>query len=242
MQNADYLALYTQLGRLIETAPDLKSRPEYDSQAGMLWLGRGDALLSALNRTAELIQYRSGVRALKDGVYGDAPRQIMLSLYNGLAYCEMHAPPAAAGTFIPVGSSFDAFSALTKILHTAVSSVMIVDPYMDAIALADFGILVPEGVSLRVLTDAQYKQSLIPAAKKWAEQYGTLRPLDIKISRPRSLHDRAIIVDGSRAWTLTQSLKDFAKRSPAEIIRLDEIAQLKIEANEQLWMDASALE
>jgi hypothetical protein len=119
---------------------------------------------------------------------------------------------------------------------------MIVDPYMDAIALVDFGILVQEGVPLRVLTDAHYKQSLIPAAKKWAEQYGSSRPLEIKISRPRSLHDRAIIVDGTKAWTLTQSLKDFAKRAPAEIIRLDDIAQMKIEANEQLWMDASALE
>jgi hypothetical protein len=153
----------------------------------------------------------------------------------------MHAPAAAAGTFIPVGNSFDAFSVLTKIFHTAVSGVMVVDPYMDAIALVDFGILVPEGVLLRVLTDASYKQTLIPAAKKWTEQYGTTRPLEIKISRPRSLHDRAIIVDRARAWTLTQSLKDFAKRSPAEIIRLDDIARMKIEANEQLWTDASAL-
>jgi hypothetical protein len=90
----------------------------------------------------------------------DGPRQVMTSLYRGLAFCEMHVPAAAAGMFIPVGNSFDAFSALTKIFHTAVSGVMIVDPYMDAIALADFGVLVPESVPLRVLTDASYKQTL----------------------------------------------------------------------------------
>jgi len=33
------------------------------------------------------------------------------------------------------------------------------------------------------------------------------------VTTPRAPHDRLIVVDGAQAWTLTQSLKDFAGRS-----------------------------
>jgi hypothetical protein len=56
------------------------------------------------------------------------------------------------------------------------------------------------------------------------------------------LHDRLIIVDWSQVWTLTQSLKDFAARSPASVIRVDgDLARLKIDAYEQLWTAAQPL-
>jgi len=40
------------------------------------------------------------------------------------------------------------------------------------------------------------------------------------------------------AWILTQSLKDFAKRAPAEIVRADDTAALKIDAYEAIWASA----
>jgi hypothetical protein len=49
------------------------------------------------------------------------------------------------------------------------------------------------------------------------------------------LHDRAIFIDSTNAWLLTQSLKDFAKRSPAEIVRANDTATLKIAAYEAIW-------
>ena len=42
------------------------------------------------------------------------------------------------GSFIPVGASFTAVDALTKIFGTATASVLIVDPYADANLLTDF--------------------------------------------------------------------------------------------------------
>jgi hypothetical protein len=54
----------------------------------------------------------------------------------------------------------------------------------------------------------------------------------------KALHDRAIFIDKTTAWTLTQSLKDFAKRSPAEIVRADDVAALKIDAYENIWAKA----
>ena len=69
-------------------------------------------------------------------------------------------------------------------------------------------------------------------------QYGAARPLQVRLAPPKALHDRAIFTDQTTAWTLTQSLKDFAKRSPAEIVRADDIAALKIAAYEAIWANA----
>jgi hypothetical protein len=50
-----------------------------------------------------------------------------------------------------------------------------------------------------------------------------------------------IIVDATVAYTLTQSLKDFAKRAPAEIVRADDTASLKIAAYEDIWSSAEVV-
>jgi hypothetical protein len=56
------------------------------------------------------------------------------------------------------------------------------------------------------------------------------------------LHDRVIFIDGLGAWTLTQLLKDFAKRAPAEIVRAGgDISVLKINAYEYIWAKACAI-
>jgi fructose-specific component phosphotransferase system IIB-like protein len=43
------------------------------------------------------------------------------------------------------------------------------------------------------------------------------------------------------AYTLTQSLNAFAKRSPAEIIKADDTANLKIAAYEDIWGNSTVL-
>ena len=63
----------------------------------------------------------------------------------------------------------------------------------------------------------------------------------VRLAPSKTLHDRAILIDRITAWTLTQSLKDFAKRSPAEIVRADDTAILKIAAYENLWTSAQII-
>jgi hypothetical protein len=141
-----------------------------------------------------------------------------------------------------VGASFDAYSALSKILGGAAKDVFIVDPYLDETVLVEFGRTASEGVLLRLLADeAHVKSSLEPAARKWIEQYAAMRPISVRLSPARTLHDRAIFIDGVTAWTLTQSLKDFAKRAPAELVRVDDIASLKIASYQMLWERAQVL-
>jgi hypothetical protein len=129
----------------------------------------------------------------------------------------------------------------TRVFGSAGSDILLVDPYMDGTILTDFAGSAPSNVSLRLLTDsATVKPDLEPAAKRWKQQHAT-RHLELRLAPPRRLHDRVILVDRTKAWAITQSLKDLAKRSPAEIIRSDDTAALKVAAYEAEWVTATVL-
>lgn len=240
----DYVKLYHQLGRLLETPPDLSAYQTCSQPAALQWLGRGHALVKAVNVGAgyDAIAFSTAVDHLRTAAWSSAIQQVFQIMYRAMGHCELHLPAGSSGSFVPVGNSFDAFTALTKIFDRATVDVMIVDPYMDQAALVDFGLAVPEGVPLRLLADTNdHKATLKPAAEKWVAQYGTSRPLSVRLAPAKSLHDRAIFIDSREAWTITQSLKDFAKRAPAEIVRADSIAALKVDAYEHIWATASSL-
>lgn len=234
--------LYQQLGRLLETPPDLSTPEACDQPATLQWLGRGHALVKAVGVGADAIAFSLAVDRMRTAAWSSGVLEVFQILYRAIGHCELHLPAGSAGSFIPIGNSFDAFAALSKIFAAATTDVMIVDPYMDQVALTEFGPAVPEGVPLRLLADANYhKATLQPAAQKWIAQYGTRRPLSVRLAPARSLHDRAIFINQNEAWTITQSLKNLAKRAPAEIVRVDSIASLKLDAYEAIWTTASIL-
>ena len=234
--------LYGEIGRLIESMPDLTVYPVTPEMHR--WVGRAFALIQEVGNLADAEIF--SITSHKLGTTGrfQAANELTAILYRAFAIAERSAPPSVQGAFIPVGNSFDAFSALSKLLSTANQDVLIIDPYMDETVLTEFGGAVKDTVTLRLLTDtALCKPTFYPAVTKWIQQYGDSRPLSARLSSARSLHDRAIFIDGIHAWTLTQSLKDFAKRSPAEIVRVDnETGALKIAAYEAMWASASIIE
>jgi len=168
----------------------------------------------------------------------------MMILYRALALAEAKAPPGVQGAFIPAGAAFDALQAAVKVLGEAKADVLIVDPYMDAKVLTDFAPLVPERVVIRLLSDSHYTKPniVMTVAERWIRQYGGARPLEVRQTAPRALHDRLIFVDSRVVWALTQSLKDFASRAPASVLRVDgETAKLKLEAYGAMWAESARL-
>lgn len=232
--------LYRQIGRLLEAMPDLTPLPLTPDTH--LWVARAYALVKEVNNGIDPISFSVTSSNLGTSLHLNAAHEIQTIIYRAFAIAEQRAPAGISGAFIPVGDSFDAFAAISKLLQKATKDVLIIDPFMDEVALTEFGIAVPEYVRLRLMTDqASCKPTLQPAANKWFQQYGDTRPLMVRIASPKSLHDRAILVDQVTAWTLTQSLKDFAKRSPAEIVRADDTSALKIAAYEEIWDKAQVI-
>lgn len=237
----DAETFYRQLGRIIETAPDF-SGYEPLTKDHFTWLGRAHALVQASDDMLASAQFSIASGKMHNALRHDGIKEIMLILYKLLGVAELKAPPNARGAFIPAGNSFDAFAAVSKVLQTASNNIFIVDPYMDETVLTDFVSGIPTGIPLRLLADqSTVKASLAPAAMRWHTQNGKQRPLAVRLAPAKSLHDRVIFIDGNTAWILTQSLKDFAKRAPAEIVRADDTASLKIAAYEQIWSGATVV-
>lgn len=53
----DYQYLYVQLGRLLETAPDVNDRSQFRTTAGQQWLARGHALVAEVGVGIDAIEY-----------------------------------------------------------------------------------------------------------------------------------------------------------------------------------------
>jgi hypothetical protein len=228
-------SLYVQLGRLAEIMPNLSDPP---SSTIVAWLGRAEALVSQLD-SVEGSRFKNQIDDLLRADFDRAREaaKVGFMFFRALGRSELAAPAASQGAFISAGNVFDAQLEIGKLLTNAKQEVWIIDPYMDEKALTDFAILGPENIAIRLLTDeATYKPTLPSASQRWTQQYGSRRPLQTRLSSPRKLHDRLLIIDTKDIWLLTQSLNAFAVRAPASIVRADqEMTKLKLVAYEDIW-------
>ncbi|QWA30522.1 hypothetical protein [Pseudomonas sp. RC3H12] len=239
-------ALYIQLGQIITDMPDLRNHG-WDTPQGQQWLGRATVLVEAAGDLTDALNFRTTVQNLSTNPlvpgHPAAVQRMTAILYQALARAELQAPAAARNGFIPTGEPFTALSAVARAFGEANQSIFIIDPYADAGLLDDYVLQAREGISIRVLADAQsVKAGLAPAMRRWNAQYADARPLEIRLAPQRSLHDRLIIVDGATAWSIGQSFNALATRSPTALVKIDnETAGMKIAAYDGLWNDATVL-
>jgi hypothetical protein len=238
----DPQALYRQLGQLLASMPDFRS-PEPVSSDIRRWLGQAYALVDATGDLIDSARLRQLSQWVEDGelIVAEIAGEIEMIVYRALAVAELRAPAPDRGAFIPAGGVFDAFATFGKIVGEAKKDILIVDPYLDEKVLTDFASLIQPGIQMKLLADSQgIKPTLGPAAIRWKEQYGTSRPIEVRLSAPKTLHDRLIVLDGRLVWLMTQSFNAIAARSPASIVRVDgDAGTLKISAYDELWTKAA---
>ena len=238
-------AIYMRLGQLIAEMPELAT-PGMTPET-QLWLGRVIALIEkmgagGISDAVEITVATKNLDSPHPGLRRSAADKITQALYRSLARAEIEAPATVQGAFVAAGDVHDAFAMVGKVLGEANADLLIVDPYANEVLLQDFLVTAPENLPVRILTTPQYRAALKPAVERWGKQYDQTRPLEVRVSKPKLLHDRLIVVDHTTAWSLTQSFKDLAVRSPTSIIRTPpDMAQAKIEAYADLWANAQPL-
>jgi hypothetical protein len=232
-------SLYLQLGQLVSEMPQLvycSITPETNR-----WLGRAAQLVRAVDNGADAAIFEMACNNLNmQGLRETNAQTIEAIVFRALAWAEARAPSAARGGFVGKGAALDALQVISSVLTQARRDLCIVDPYMDSKVFTDFGPTAGATVALRLLSDSHYTKPEIlrPAMVRWRQQFPG-RAIEVRLTAPRTLHDRLILADGALAWTLTQSLKDFASRSPALVQKIDpEIAAMKIEFYDQVWVAA----
>jgi hypothetical protein len=242
---ADWDVLYHQLGQIISDEPKIPTGTGRGSIEILRWLGRAEALIEEVNGLADHLKFTGLRTSMLRATAIDAETQmihIRSQLYTALAKAEMGAPTAARGAFIPAGNSFDALTAITGVLRECKGSILIVDPYMDAVALTDFLPTVREGISLRLLASKKQENAGLPeAVVRWKAQYAAARPIELRLAVPKSLHDR-LIMDDFNVWSLSQSFNAIAQRSPAMVQRVSaDIASAKREAFVDIWSSSMVI-
>jgi len=240
---ADWEALYHQLGQVISDEPHIPSGDERGSTEILRWLGRAEALIEVVSGIVDhhkFGNFRTTMLALTRADAESPMRHIRGLLYTALAKAEINAPTAAKGAFIPAGNSFDALTVVAGVLRECTGSILIVDPYMDAVALTDFLPMATEGIPLRLLASSKQRNAGLPeAVERWKGQYAQVRPIELRLAVPRLLHDR-LIMDDVSVWSLSQSFNAIAQRSPAMVQRVGaDIALAKREAFMEMWGSAT---
>jgi len=237
----DAESLYLQLGQLLAEMPTLGGDDPLTPEASR-WLGRAAYLVTEAGVGLDPVSFTVASDGLISGLRERNAHQISAIVYRAFAFAEARAPSSARGGFVGVHQDLDALQVVGKLLEEARQDVLIVDPYMDSKVFTDFGPTAPAGVSLRLLTDSHCTklEAVRPAMLRWRQQFGATRPVEVRLSSPRALHDRLIFADQTKVWSLTQSLKDFAGRSPALAQRLDpDPAAMKVNFYEGLWSSAT---
>jgi hypothetical protein len=200
------------------------------------WLGRAAHLVREAGDTADgaILDLAANSLTVSPSLQAQTIKAIV---FRTLARAEANAPSAARGGFVGVGAALDALQVVGRILAEAQRDLLIVDPYMDSKVLTDFAPTAAPGVSIRLLSDSFFtkREALFPAMTRYGQQFAG-QSLAVRLAAPRALHDRLIVADGAMVWSLTQSLKDFASRSPALAQKVDsDLAQKKADFYEQVW-------
>lgn len=211
-----------------------------------IWFGQVRAAISETGDIINLGRFNSAVEnmGMPEGITRNKARtDLMQCLYNAVGLVGIKVPESPSGAFLPVGNPHGALVAVRSVLATATLSVRLVDPYANGTILETFATQADERITIEILTDEfSVKAGFAPAVTAWKQQYTTTRPLDARLAPKRTLHDRAIIVDGSAAWTLGQSFSDLATRSPTSLLKAEaETATLKIDAYEDIWQKATKI-
>jgi len=238
----DWESLYIQLGQLIAEMPVLGGTAPITPEINR-WLGRAAFLVTQAGIGADPIT----ITVASDSLHSVGPlrdynaQQISAAVYRALAFAEANAPTASRGGFIGPGAALDALQVVGKVLGEVKQDVLIVDPYMDSKVFTDFAPMAPKTATVRLLADSSSTkpEAVRPAMTRWRTQFGAVRPIEVRLSAPRALHDRLIFADRTKVWSLTQSLKDLAARSPALAQLLDpDLAKMKVAFYEQVWTEA----
>jgi hypothetical protein len=236
--------LYLQLKRLVASMPDLRAPGQPISPEVNQWLGRAIALVEESGAGADLILLKVSAQSLDSALRDQNAQSIATIVHSALARAEMKAPASAQGAFIAAGDTLNAFAAVAKVLARAKSDILMVDAYADQTIITDFAVAAPESAAVRILgaNKETRKQSMRPAAERWAQQFGAGRPLTIRVASQATLHDRLILIDGTEAWSAHQSFNGMAQSSHTSIERSDpELAAMKIQAYEAIWDAAQPL-
>ena len=233
--------LYLEVGRLIAEMPELGSGAI--TSKVQRWLVTATEVLRSSGSLKEALQLTTACENLDGPLRARDAETITSILHHTFNKAELNAPREVRGSVVLIGGNLNAFEAISRLLATASSDALLVEPDAAAKILADYGILAPERITMCLLADeAQYKPSLIEGVQRWQQRFGDSRKLMVRVASANTLHERLILLDSARGWVLGAPFSELAKRRHTLLLRMrpeEEARKLAVYA--EIWRQAKSL-
>jgi hypothetical protein len=233
--------LYLDLGRLIAETPDLASGPV--TPEVRRWLAIANSLIKLSGSLTEGLQLAVACENLDGPLRARHAETITNILHRALIRAEENAPREIRGSVLLIGGDVDAYRAMRQLLVTANGDALLVEPEATGKFLADYAILAPERVTVRLLADeAGYRPSLIGGVERWHQRFGDGRKLIVRLASANTLYERIILLDGERGWVSGAPFSHLAKKSNTTLVRMrPEEEARKTAVYSEIWDDAKPL-
>jgi hypothetical protein len=149
--------------------------------------------------------------------------------------------PASEQVF-PAGTPLDAYKAIRDILRPAQRSLFIVDSYVDPDIIEILGTVRPT-VAIRVLTEHIYGDFRGLAKRFNQQRSGSPSHRNLEVRTSNTVHDRYLVIDGTKVFHLGMSIKDFSRK----LSRLAEhsdpsVKEVILKTLEDYWTKAQIVE
>lgn len=135
---------------------------------------------------------------------------------------------------VSTGNVFDYFDEVRKVIETAKTDLLFVDPYLDAEFVSRYLPHITRGVAVRLLA-RESLATLLPAVALLRQQTG----LSIEVRSAGGFHDRYVFVDRQSCYHSGASFKDGAKKAPTTFSQIVDAFSAVSDTYEKSWLAAT---
>jgi hypothetical protein len=199
------------------------------------WFGRARAIVSQWNPITGAI-FGNNVEIYFTSGHGSdqAYIAIMTVLYQVRADLKMKTggPTSVA---VPGARPLEFYDAVRRLLETALTDILFVDPYIGADFVSRYLPHVRAGVTVRLLT-RKYLDKVVPSVEMLARQQG----LSVEIRKSVS-HDRYVFIDRRECYHSSASFQDGGKSNPALLSQVMDVFPDTQRIYESEWTGAEVV-
>jgi hypothetical protein len=221
-----------KLSELMESAPDLSSKPSSGASPQRQWVAEVGALINRIS-SEKKINFNTAKSMLGhywnhaiDQVQGlalDVIEELKLEL-------ELSGRSEVGSAYAP-GDIYKFFADLKSIISGAQSEILIVDPYFDGDAFNNYVADVDSSINVRIFANKHAQE-----VKTYIDKHQAQFSSSIEIKKNKKLHDRLVITDRTDCWITGGSINHAGNKSPSYLIPVgSELAKDKLEIYEEIW-------
>jgi hypothetical protein len=226
--------LLEEIEDIIRTMPP---RPtiRHETTENLSWLGRASAAMHMWDpiRAVTFNRYINNVHVINAHEAGQGIRNALTMLHQARHELRMRTigPLTIA---VGQGSVFDYFDEVRKVIESAKTDLLFVDPYLDSEFVSRYLTHVSQDVPIRLLGRERIT-TLLPAVELLRQQAA----LQIEVRVAGRFHDRYVFVDGQECYQSGASFKDGAKKSPTTLTQIVDAFPAVLATYEQIWASAT---